>query len=36
MTNRAPIIPRTLGDWLACLSVAALLSIAPLTWLYGV
>lgn len=34
MTDRAPIIPRTVGDWLACLSVAALLSIVPLAYLY--
>lgn len=35
MTDRAPIIPRTVGDWLACLSVTVLLCIAPLAWLYG-
>jgi hypothetical protein len=34
MTSRTPLIPRTLGDWLACLSVTALLSIVPLAYLF--
>lgn len=34
MSNRAPIIPRTLGDWLACLSVTVLLCVLPLAYLF--
>lgn len=34
MTDRAPIIPRTLADWAACLSVTALLCIVPLAYLF--